>query len=75
MKMKCHMWYCFKKGKFGLQVNIGGHSKIVGWYCEKHAKMADVEFRAGNIKTKVPIAKYEDLPKDFFNVGEEPKSK
>ena len=60
-KKKCSIWYCFKEGQYDLQISVGGISKVVAWYCDKHAKIADEEFRAGNIKTKLPIKEYKGL--------------
>lgn len=58
---KCSIWYCFGNGKHGLQIEVGGIKKIITWLCDRHAKIADEEFRAGNIKTDLPIESYKTL--------------
>lgn len=61
MKNKCSIWYCFRKGKNGLQIDVGGIKKTVSWYCDKHATIADELFKAGEIKTDLPIGEYKGL--------------
>jgi len=60
-KSKCSIWYCFRKGKHGLQIDVAGHNQVVGWYCDSHAEITDEMFNAGEIKTKLPIGEYKGL--------------
>ena len=61
IKNSCSLWYCWREGKHGLQVDLGGYKKIVAWYCDRHAKIADEALKAGDIKTDIPIGEYKGL--------------